>query len=313
MSHRAPPLAAGSGVRICTPGLAMSFQLLIASGFPGRTSNTTAEVAVIPWSGACVQSCVISPASWINSMSGARDRAAMSAGKPFTTFCACVVLPPKEVGNRPRCRSPVVRSIERHRAAGASASVGTVSRGLHGYQSPCAVVNDIRRSDSYVGTGSSQADLLRHLDLHDLAVLHDQQDRAELQLAEDLDHLADDDALFVGELVQVARSLLGHGGVTLLQRPLPSDVAIYQAYASGAGPPGPGKIRSSARIVRSSSVISSTRSAPSSCSIVRGPMIGAVTTGFASSHARATSAGFSPRSAQSFSYACQSSSQSAGR
>ena len=41
----------------------------------------------------------------------------------------------------------------------------------------------------------------------------------------------------------------------------------------------------------SSSLISSARSAPSSCSIVRGPMIGAVTAGWCSSQASATSAG----------------------
>src|SRR5438552_18752225 len=33
---------------------------------------------------------------------------------------------------------------------------------------------------------SAQTELLRHLDLHDLAVLHDQHDRAELDLTEDV-------------------------------------------------------------------------------------------------------------------------------
>src|SRR2546425_9981828 len=44
------------------------------------------------------------------------------------------------------------------------------------------------------------------------------------------------------------------------------------------------------------SVISSARRLPVNCSIVRGPMIGAVTAGVASSQASATSAGDSPSS-----------------
>jgi hypothetical protein len=66
-------------------------------GLPGRTSNTTMELATIPASASCVQSCVMSPASSIICTSGASDKATMSAGKPFTTFWACVVLPPNEV------------------------------------------------------------------------------------------------------------------------------------------------------------------------------------------------------------------------
>ena len=53
----------------------------------------------------------------------------------------------------------------------------------------------------------------------------------------------------------------------------------HQAYASGASPPGPGQISSSRCSVSSDSAISSARRLPVSCSIVRGPMIGAVTTG----------------------------------
>ena len=53
----------------------------------------------------------------------------------------------------------------------------------------------------------------------------------------------------------------------------------YQAYASGAGPPGPGKISSSFRKTSSSSLTSSARNEPSSCSSVLGPMMGAVTAG----------------------------------
>ncbi len=53
----------------------------------------------MPPSGSCVGSWVMSPASSISWMSGWRDSAAMSAGNPAMTFCACVVLPPNEVEN----------------------------------------------------------------------------------------------------------------------------------------------------------------------------------------------------------------------
>ena len=53
---------------------------------------------------------------------------------------------------------------------------------------------------------------------------------------------------------------------------------VHQAYASGAGP-GPGKISSSRRSTSSGRVIVGARSASSSCSMVRGPMMGAVTAG----------------------------------
>jgi SAM-dependent methyltransferase len=78
---------------------------------------------------------------------------------------------------------------------------------------------------------------------------------------------------------------------TLMFRPVP---AHHQAYASGAGPPGPGKISSSFFNAASSSVIARARRLPVSCSVVRGPMIGAVTAFWRSSQANPTSAGCSP-------------------
>ena len=60
---------------------------------------------------------------------------------------------------------------------------------------------------------------------------------------------------------------------------IPTNYTTYHAYAFGASPPGPGKISSNFASVSSSSVISVARTALSSCSIVRGPIIGAVTTG----------------------------------
>src|SRR5262249_27670284 len=51
----------------------------------------------------------------------------------------------------------------------------------------------------------------------------------------------------------------------------------HHAYASGAGPPGPGKMASSRFVVSASSFSSRTATASSSCWAVRGPMIGAVT------------------------------------
>src|SRR5437588_4141352 len=44
---------------------------------------------------------------------------------------------------------------------------------------------------------SAQTELLRHLDLHDLAVLHDQHDRAELDLAEDVRDPRQDELLLL--------------------------------------------------------------------------------------------------------------------
>ena len=66
--------------------------------------------------------------------------------------------------------------------------------------------------------------------------------------------------------------------------------ARYQAQASGPGPPcrPAGTARRAALSVSSDSVMSSARSGPSSCSMVRGPMIGAVTPGRDSSQASAT-------------------------
>ena len=65
----------------------------------------------------------------------------------------------------------------------------------------------------------------------------------------------------------------------------------YQAYACGAGPPGPGKISSKRFNVSSVNSSSSAAIDSSSCATVRGPMIGAVTIGFCSIHANATIAG----------------------
>ncbi len=80
---------------------------------------------------------------------------------------------------------------------------------------------------------------------------------------------------------------------------------LYQAHASGPGPPLPtaGNSSSSRANVGPSSSIDNASSGPSSCSMVRGPMIGAVTPGRESSQASATLAGSWPTSAASFSYA----------
>src|SRR5262245_39867690 len=77
----------------------------------------------------------------------------------------------------------------------------------------------------------------------------------------------------------------------------------HQAYASGASPPGPGQISSNFFVSALLNLILRARKEPVNCSRVRGPMIGAVTTGFVSSHANATSAGFSPICLQNFSHA----------
>src|SRR5512134_3451074 len=89
-------------------------------------------------------------------------------------------------------------------------------------------------------------------------------------------------------------ALLDHRDILILRN--------YHANASGASPPGPGQILSSSSSSVLLNLIFRARRLPVNCSIVRGPMIGAVTTGFASSHARATSEGRSPFVLQNFSY-----------
>src|SRR3954447_22962299 len=77
----------------------------------------------------------------------------------------------------------------------------------------------------------------------------------------------------------------------------------YQAECSGAALYG-GQISSSRASVLSSRSTSIAATASSSCSSVRGPMIGPVTPGRDSSQARATLAGCSPISSHRSSYAC---------
>src|SRR5438874_7691398 len=96
MFHLAPPLCDGSGVRIWILVFVRSLQFEMWLGLPDRTSKTTGVVATIPPSGSFVQSCVMSPALWTISTSGASDRATTSAGNPLATFWAWVVLPPKD-------------------------------------------------------------------------------------------------------------------------------------------------------------------------------------------------------------------------
>src|SRR5215475_5069669 len=97
MFHLAPPLCAGSGVRIFRPGLVRSFQLWMCLGLPGRTMKPTTEVATTDWSGSFSQLCVISPAFCTMATSGSSEDAYTSAGNPFTMFSAWVVLPPNDI------------------------------------------------------------------------------------------------------------------------------------------------------------------------------------------------------------------------
>lgn len=71
---------------------------------------------------------------------------------------------------------------------------------------------------------------------------------------------------------------------------------VYQAYTSGVSPPGPGKMSFSSLSTSSSRLISTALIASRSCSTVLGPIIGAVSAGFVSTHANATLASFSPSS-----------------
>jgi hypothetical protein len=54
----------------------------------------------------------------------------------------------------------------------------------------------------------------------------------------------------------------------------------HQAYASGASPPGPGQIWFNLAVTSSESFTSSDNRLELNCSIVLGPIIGEVTTGF---------------------------------
>src|SRR3954471_10604185 len=94
---------------------------------------------------------------------------------------------------------------------------------------------------------SAQADLLGHLDLDDLAVLNDEQHGPELELAEHLGDTQEDGTLLVGERLE---RLDGRVPLTVHAATLPVPgcprgavpcrlAERYQAYASGAGPPGP--------------------------------------------------------------------------
>ena len=78
-----------------------------------------------------------------------------------------------------------------------------------------------------------------------------------------------------------ARSLTGDddGSAIAAARALIDRAADdYQAYASGARPPGPGNMSSTSLHACSSRTMSSARiDAPSSCAAVRGPMIGQTT------------------------------------
>src|SRR3954470_7081294 len=226
-----------------------------------------------------------------------------SSRTPKRRFMGCAPSD-QHADGRTRCdvvlapRSPVVRSIERlglRRRWPPGAPVGRDNL----CTGACDAVS-ISRWARHVsvttleGSGerrSAQADLLGHLDLDDLAVLHDEEHGPELELAEDLGDAQEDGALLVGECLEPldGRIPLAVHAATL---PVPEGPrgagphglgGRYQAYASGAGPPGPGKISSRRARASSSSVISSARIEPSSCSIVRGPTIGAVTTGLASS------------------------------
>src|SRR4051794_24390803 len=108
MFHFAPPLCAGSGVRICSPDWVRSFQFSMCLGVPGRTMKPTNDDATIELSWSFCQSWVISPAFCTRPTSGSSEEAYTSAGNPFTMFVACVVLPANDIGKMtfwPLCES----------------------------------------------------------------------------------------------------------------------------------------------------------------------------------------------------------------
>src|SRR5581483_6202669 len=77
MFHWAPPLVAGSGVRISRPACVRSAQSVIFLGLSWRTASATTDADTMPLYGLACQSCVISLALTSRVMSASSDKAAV--------------------------------------------------------------------------------------------------------------------------------------------------------------------------------------------------------------------------------------------
>src|SRR5262245_24175910 len=185
---------------IATPASEPELKYVTWTSTPGSaSSNMPSSSATKP--GACVRfgkipsrSTSALPAAFCSELAHAAPSMA-TAASPTTSFLIRTLLPETRKGrDTDVSRPPVLWSAERGR----------------GYPARPADVN--------AAPVSPEAELLRHLDLDDLPVLHHQQHRAELDPAQDLDHTKHDLALLIREVVLALDApavLRFHGATTL--------------------------------------------------------------------------------------------------
>src|SRR5215212_6195719 len=97
--QRAPPEANGLGVITSTPGWVRSSQSVRCFGLPFRVAMTTTESVTMPACSSEFQSSATIPALTTRVMSGSREKATMSAGRPDSTARLWSPEPPNEVVN----------------------------------------------------------------------------------------------------------------------------------------------------------------------------------------------------------------------
>src|SRR5215212_3133549 len=97
--QRAPPEANGLGVITSTPGWVRSSQSVRCFGLPFRVAMTTTESVTMPACSSEFQSSATIPALTTRVMSGSREKATMSAGRPDSTARLWSPEPPNDVVN----------------------------------------------------------------------------------------------------------------------------------------------------------------------------------------------------------------------
>ena len=89
MFHFAPPEVNGFGSSTSTSPVTRSSQLLMFSGLPLRTMNTTTELVTMPLCSFWFQFSSTRPASTSRVMSGSSENSTTSAGRPPSTARDC--------------------------------------------------------------------------------------------------------------------------------------------------------------------------------------------------------------------------------
>src|SRR5947209_10026584 len=89
MFQRALPEVEGLGVITCAPGLTRSSQPVMCLGLPLRTTSTTTESLLIPFSGFAFQLLETRWSFTRRLTSGVVENATMSAGWPLSTARLC--------------------------------------------------------------------------------------------------------------------------------------------------------------------------------------------------------------------------------